>query len=302
MRPGPSCVVVLLVLLETAMAQDAPLLTGAADAGDREGAQVSKGQQEQQLLGQKIRLVEMLLARADKSAAATRPASGDTIMQIRGLLEQARIASGNNEMAAATVSVNTALEQASALARASKQSPSAAEQRSAYQERLAGVMAFRSAFADVVEEKGAVARSELDINAVDQAVTRAEREVSEGRYREANDILQLVYDQVSVALARVRANETLEHRLVFDTPQDEFRYEQERYRSHRMLYDMAMLERNPGPEARNYMEAELGRSRDLLQTAGTQSAAGHYRAAIKTQEAATRHLVNALRRAGLFLP
>ena len=276
-------------------------------AADLPNAGVSAGESKQesgaqQLIAQKVRLVEMLLERAGKQPDGKYPDTGAEQEEIRMLLGRARTASQDNEMDAATESVNAALQIASRLARIMKQEPDLAAQKAAYRERLTGVLAFRQAFSDVVAEKGEQAAAVLDIATVDLAIEKAERLASGSDYREAAATLQTVYDQLSSALVRVRANETLRHRLVFETPRDEFDYERERYRSHRLLVDMAILERNPGPEARKHIDDDVHRSRAYAREAVKHAAAGDYEAAIQNQETATAHLIDALQRAGIFLP
>jgi hypothetical protein len=247
------------------------------------------------LLEQKARLVESLLERAGPAAPA----------QARELLARAREQMAAGATGEAEASLARALQVASAAAReggkASADQASAAL-RGRYEELLQGVQSFRKAFADVVSEKGSKAAAALDLKAVDRELDQAGSLADSGDYKKAVQILAGVYERTSVALTRVRANETLEYRKVFATRREEFDYEKERYKSHEMLVRVAVAEQQPAPSVLEQIQSDVHNSVALNRNAEEQAARGNYDAAIQIQEAATRHLVHALRRAGIFIP
>ena len=122
-----------------------------------------------------------------------------------------------------------------------------------YSELLKQALSFQEAFARVVAEKGPGVNALLPKDTYPQ-LQQAQHLAADNKHDEANALLAKVCDHMALALSRARAHETVVHNLVFDSPVEEYAYERERNRSHEMLIDMVLAERNPSPGNRQIIQ------------------------------------------------
>ena len=158
---------------------------------------------------------------------------------------------------------------------------------------------FREAFARVVTEKGAAAAALFDQTRFAKQLAQAEDRARERRYREANGYLTQALASVEQALAQARDQETLIQALTFATPQDEYAYELERNRSHRLLIELMLAERAPAAASQALIEQFLVTNDAARAQALALAEQGDIAAAIAALEQGTRALVRALRVTGL---
>jgi len=253
------------------------------------------------LLAQKLRLMERLLA-----AARQRHVNRIEVIRrldgVQVLVDTARANLDSDQMDEAEMTLDEALRQVGAISRRSRAAASPAELRERYARLLDGVRAFRAAFDSVVDEKGEAAAATLDLMGLDAAIAAADQAARHERFDNGVRLLAEAYEMLSVALAEARANETLEHRLVFASPAEEYRYERERYLSHELLIKLMVAEREPAPNVLVRIHGEVERALFLDAQARKQASSGDYVAAIRNQEDAVGHLVRALQHGGLFVP
>lgn len=269
------------------------LLAVAVSAGEVDG----RGP----LLGQKLRLVERLLESAGARHAGD-AAARSALEGVGVLVASARADLASGALDEAEAALDEALRQVTAIARRTRAGSPSAQQSEKYLQLLEGVHGFRAAFAEVVAEKGEAAATTLDRERVGTLIDAAERAAREQRYAEGVERLAEAYQMLSLALTEIRANETLEHRLVFESPAHEYRYERERYKSHKLLIKLMVAERDPAPETLARVHGEVERAMALDERARALAGSGDYAAAIHSQEAAVDHLVKALQKVGLFVP
>jgi hypothetical protein len=253
------------------------------------------------LLGQKLRLVERLL----DSASGRHGADSDARSALEGvgvLVASARADLASGALDEAETALDEALRQVTAVARRSRPESPRPQLQDRYRQLLEGVRGFRAAFAEVVVEKGEAAAAVLDGERLDALINGAERAAREQRYAEGVRQLAEAYQMLSLALTEVRTSETLEHRLVFASPAEEYRYEQDRYKSHELLIKLMVAEREPAADTLARVHGEVERAMALDDRARTLAGSGDYAAAIRSQEAAVAHLVKALQQGGLFVP
>lgn len=253
------------------------------------------------LVEQKLQLVERLLASA-RQRHGEEDGAGTALEGVGVLITSARGDLAAGDLAAAETALDEALRQVTAISRRARKTPALPDARGRYRQLLVGVRAFQTAFADVVAEKGPAAAGLLDEARVNALVAAAERAVAEGRDADGVRSLEKAHDLLSAALSEARANETIEHRLVFEGPEQEFRYEQERYRSHELLIRLMVAERAPAAEALARIQSEVARAAALDTRAREMADGGDYVAAVRSQEAAVAHLARALQLGGVFVP
>jgi tetratricopeptide (TPR) repeat protein len=252
------------------------------------------------LLKQKLRLVEAMLERARQRYDGRGWATSQ--LEIAGMLtDLARTDLESKDTEGAEPSLNEALRLLSELSR-SAHVVSEDELKARYQKSLREVEALRKAFAEVVAEKGEKARSALDTADNDRLIEKARYLAQTGHYDKAAELLETAHEHTAIALSKLRAKETLEHRLVFEGPADEYRYERDRYESSVMLVRLMIAERKPPPKALRQVERHVDLARALDGEASQHASLGDYETAIRKQEAAGRELNNALRKIGVFVP
>ena len=252
------------------------------------------------LLNQKLRLVEAMLERAQQRYSGV--ASATSQLEIAGMLtELARTDLGSGDLESAEPSLNEALRLLSELSR-SAHVVSEEKLKARYLSLLEGVEALREAFTGVVAEKGDEARSALDVKDNDSLIKEAKHQADIGHYEKAAELLEVAHERTAIALSKVRANETLEHRLVFEGPVDEYLYERDRYQSSAILVRLMLEERKPKAKALKQVEMHVATAAALDAEASRHASLGDYASAIRKQEAAGRELTNALRKIGVLLP
>lgn len=259
--------------------------------------------EEPSVLVQKARLVESVIMRSVRAVVGRGDDELGELAEARRLLDSGRGALAEGRNGAAAADLDRALKLALQFSGRQRQSEgSAAWLKARYDERLEGVRAFRRSFDDIVREKGLAPAAVVDLAALEAMVADGERLAAAARYADADRRMRQAYDTLAQALARLRDHETIEHRLVFATPADEYDYEVERFRSHELLLQMVRGDRPPAPEARRDIEQFRAAASALAGQARAHATAGDYQRAIEAEEAATEQLVRALREAGLFLP
>lgn len=276
----------------------------APDAAGQTGATANSTQNENQrrlVIQQKLRLLESILAspRARQAQDSGDPESKAHYAKVRRLMEGARAALASGDAEFAGQSLDEALRTVSGAAFSKNGSSlNVSAQRTRNAELLEQIRSYRGSLADAAKENNGKTAGDA-VARLDRLVAEADKHSASGRYAEANKLLAEAYKLAVTAVTEIRAGQTVVLRLKFDTPADEFAYEQRRNRSHEMLIDMMIAEgRAEGPK-RNLVERYVEESRSLRAKADGQAKAGDYASAVKTLEQATSQLVRALQVTGL---
>ena len=141
-----------------------------------------------------------------------------------------------------------------------------------------------------------------DIERATRLVALAAELASGDRHEEA---LRTLYaaDQVLLdAMTRALGTTTLDYTVRFDTPQDEFRHEKERYGSYHRLVPIALANLRPAPAALELVDQYVRKASQLHDAAVGSSSRGELAAALDALRQATEWLQRALRAAGLVTP
>jgi len=120
------------------------------------------------------------------------------------------------------------------------------------------------------------------------------------RYSAAYPVLDGAYHQLLNAIKHVRDGETVEYRLEFLVPKDEYEYEQRRYVSQRTMIDLALQERPTSDQQAREIDRLVREAAIRHDQAGALAAERRYQEALAEEEAAVEVLTGALRRAGYF--
>ncbi len=170
--------------------------------------------------------------------------------------------------------------------------------RHAYRQKADAAQSLLEAYILILQERGeALAQAALLRQALAQAQARAEA----GEWPQAVKQMDGAYGRVQEAIAEVREGETLVRSLDFATPEEEYAYEERRFRTHVLLVKFVLKQQEINKPETAVTKA-LARANRLRRRARQQAQAGAYPQAIQTQESASQALVIALRRLGIMIP
>ena len=176
-----------------------------------------------------------------------------------------------------------------------------AVKREEFKARRSQISSFLRAL-EAGSEKAALSPWTARLSIAREGLQQADGLYEQGKYVEANARLVSIYEDVVVIVSEARRSQSVIYRLNFATPADEYAYELERNKSYEILVDIAIAEKQNSDKAlRPYIQKLINKSRELREQAGVHAAAGDHVKSIGTLEEATRHLVQALRSAGVIV-
>lgn len=166
-----------------------------------------------------------------------------------------------------------------------------------YAARKDSTKALRDALARIADEKNDD-KGRAEVKVVDKLMADADAEVAESP-RRGRAILDHGYLRTKVQIERLRGGETLVRTLQFDSKGDEYRYEQDRNETYRMLIPMLV----PNGSAREaQLKGTLERAAKLRADAEAQAKRNDFDGALKTIDESTAEYQKAIRSAGVLLP
>jgi len=282
------------VWLSAAPAMAAPTAAAASEPANGDAPRRA-------LVEQKLRLVEQLLgsARVLEVGAGSDLEAKAALTRARALLAESLQAASSSASTHVEPKLNEALRLVVAATR-SRAGGQAAEDGQAQRntELRDQINAYRRAIVAALEARR-IEPQPAALAALDQFIADAERLAASGRHGEANKALTQAYRVAGESLSALRAGETVTIALKFDTPADEYAYEQKRHQSHEMLVEMTVAERRPSGAALASIEQQVREARALRERATESVAAGDHPTAIRLLEEGTGHLVRALQAAGM---
>jgi len=253
---------------------------------------------------QKLGFVRQLLT--DSPAARRIAASGNAaaIQQVeegRAQLERATAALEAGDLAVAAAAANAAI---GALGRARELAPDDAGradvERARYRQLLASAERMVPTYREHLERAGFADAPDLNaaVGLIEQARTLAAAE----RLGDAIRSLLAAERHLLVGLGRTIADRTLVYTAHFETPEKEFAYELERFKSFVDLVPMALLEFRPGVDAQADVTRFVERGQALRAEALAHAKGRRIDAALASIRSATQTVQRALNAAGLVIP
>lgn len=250
---------------------------------------------------QKIKLLEMLLS----SPAAKGNSRGTDIPPLvekgRRAIESARSALAESRLEEAQQLVDEALKTSSVESRRlqSENSLASDAQRLAYQNLVEQVATYRASVSDLVRDPKAGYAAKGLLAQIDAQMGEARKQEAAGRVGEANRILSDAYKLAVGELSRLRAGQEVVMSLNFETPAEEYAYEQRRFESSEMMVGMMIAEGRAAGERQAMVESFAGDGRRLKAEAAGLAASGHHKDAIGVMEKATGQMNRALQAMGV---
>jgi hypothetical protein len=171
-----------------------------------------------------------------------------------------------------------------------------------YDNKRKSLDALLSALDRVGKEKGGDAAAAASASEVRSMAQEADRLAATGRLSEAQSLLDQAYDEVKVAVEKMRGGDTLVRSLDFASPEEEYRYELDRNETHEMLLQVLLEDKQLDARAQQQVDKFVADGRRLRKKAEQEAGAGRYKDAIGTLEQATKELLRAIRSAGVYIP
>jgi hypothetical protein len=258
-------------------------------------------EQQQRLAEQKLKLVEMLV---NSPAAQANSTSEDTetaalVNRGRELLKQAQDFLAAQQYAEAMQALDEALRSVSKANSRNAGGLSVSAQKQRLQEMGEQVAAYRASLAELTKDKTVGAEAQALLQRVDGMVVDANKLAAAERYGPANKMMAEAYKLEVAEISRLRAGQEVVLSLKFDTPADEYAYEQKRFQSNTILVNM-MIDEGRAPGAQRYtVDNFLAEAGKLKADAEALAGAGSYPEAIKVMEKASTRLNRALQAMGL---
>ncbi|VAX01417.1 hypothetical protein MNBD_GAMMA22-1946 [hydrothermal vent metagenome] len=123
-----------------------------------------------------------------------------------------------------------------------------------------------------------------------------------GKYSSAKIELDKAYALLQSSIELVRGGQTLVRSLNFATPEDEYKYELDRYNTHKMLIKLLLGEKNNSDYVQKAVLKFTTQATLLKKQAETAAIDKQFKEAISLLEKSTKQLVRAIRSAGVYIP
>jgi len=287
MRQAFTFSVLLLGLLNPCLAQPS-------------GNMVSK----QKLIEQKVRLLEMLVnsPAAKKAASSSDLDSAALIEQSRVSFEAAKQALNDQRLDDASRMLDEALKATSAAARkisASGSELSESAQRKSLSDVADQVATYRVAIVDLTRDNKLAVEARQLLLRIDALSSESQQLAEAGRLGDANRKLSAAYKLSLEEISRMRAGQEIVMSLKFETPADEYAYEQKRFGSNLSMVDMLIVEGRADGQKRSLVDGFVMEGNKLKSQADTEAIGGRYKDAVTLMEKATGQLNRALQSMGV---
>lgn len=263
----------------------------------------SDANKKQQLAEQKSKLVETLVnTPAMRNAATGKNAeAAGLINKSRTLLDLAKADIGKAEPDEALENLDEALRslsKASSLL-TSDGHASEANLRRQFQEYSNQIESYRRALEEMASSGQATTQAKQSLTRLDVLTNEGRKLFDSGKLGEANKRLADAYKLAVEDIARLRDGQEVVLRLHFNSPREEFVYEQKRYHSNEILVGMLAREDRLSGESRTQVDAYTKVALDHKESATGKAIANDYPAAIKEMEKANHQLNRALQLMGV---
>lgn len=261
-------------------------------------------EQKSKLIEQKIRLIEMLVnSPAAKSAAAGKdPESLAMIESGRKALQDAKQAYADSRFDDASKLLDTSLKSASSASRKMSTGGTGLSE-SAQLKSLADmsdqVATYRAGVVDLTRDPKLGAEAANLLTRVDALTAESKQLADGGRLGDANKKLASAYKMLVEDLTKLRDGQEVVMSLKFETPADEYAYEQKRFGSSLVMIDMMIDEGRADGQKRKLVDNFVAEGNQLKVKAEVEASSQRHKDAIDLMEKATKQLNRALQSMGI---
>jgi hypothetical protein len=267
-------------------------------------AQTPGNEQKGKLIEQKIRLIEMLVnSPAAKAAAAGKdPDSLAMIENGRKALEEAKQAYAESRLDDASKLLDTSLKSASSASRKMATGGSGlseSAQRKSLADMSDQVATYRASVVDLTRDPKLGAEATSLLARVDALTAESKQLADTGRLGDANKKLATTYKMLVEDLTKLRDGQEVVMSLKFETPADEYAYEQKRFGSNLVMIDMMIDEGRADGQKRKLVDSFVAEGNKLKEQAEVEASAQRHKDAVGLMEKATKQLNRALQSMGI---
>lgn len=280
------------------------LLLGLLNSCGAQPAGTASLDSKQKLIEQKIRLLDMLInsPAAKKAAESHDVNSAGLIAKGRLTFEAAKQALAEQRLDDASRMLDESIKATSAAARklsASGSELSESAQRKSLADMAAQVATYRVAVVDLTRDNKLAVEARQLLQRMD-ALSAESRQLAEaGKLGDANKKLAAAYKLSLEEISRMRAGQEIIMSLQFETPADEYAYEQKRFGSNLSMVDMLIVEGRAEGQKRPLVDGFVMEGNKLKNQADTEAIGGRYKEAVTLMEKATGQLNRALQSMGI---
>lgn len=289
MKFALTTIALLVGLINPCLAQ-----TPGADGNEQKG----------KLIEQKIRLIEMLVnsPAAKSSAAGKDPDSLALIESGRKALEEAKRAYAESRFDDASKLLDTSLKSASSASRKMSTGGtglSESAQRKSLADMSDQVATYRAGVVDLTRDPKLGAEAKNLLARVDALTAESKQLADGGRLGDANKKLASAYKMLVEDLTKLRDGQEVVMSLKFETPADEYAYEQKRFGSSLVMIDMMIDEGRADGQKRKLIDSFIAEGNQLKGLAEVEASSQRHKDAIDLMEKATKQLNRALQSMGI---
>ena len=256
---------------------------------------------QRRLAEQKLKLVEMLVnAPAAKAAAASKDAeTAGLIERGRGLLGNAREALAAQRYPEAGTALDEALRSVSKANSRNAGGLSDSVQKQRLQDMSEQVATYRGSLLEIVKNPKNGAEAQLALDRVDALADEAKRLAAAGRLGDANKKMAESYKLAVEEISRLRAGEVVTMSLKFNSPAEEYAYEQKRFQSNEILVNMMIADGRADGDKRRMVDGFVQEAGKLKSDAISQAINNNHKEAVAAMEKAFTQLNRALQTMGV---
>lgn len=267
------------------------------------GPAAADADQKLMLAQQKAKLLETLINTPAMKAAqdGKNPEVANWLAQSRTLLAQANSAIGAARPYEAIEQLDEALRN---LSKASSLltgdgNGSVGAQKKLFDNHASQIESYRRTLQEMTSTPQTAAAARQLMVRIDAMAAEGRKLFDAGRHDEANKRMAAAYKLAVEEISRLRDGQEVVMRLQFNSPREEFDYEQKRYYSNEILVGMLIREERATGDARKQVDAYVDAAGKMKSEALTKANASDYPAAIKEMEKANQQLNRALQMMGV---
>lgn len=253
------------------------------------------------LAQQKAKLVEVLINAPAMRAAqdGKNPEAAALIAQSRNLLSQAGSAISLTRADEAIEHLDEALRNLSkASSQLTSDKPGGASKKE-FDEHASQIASYRRTLQDMMNTPQTATPARQLIARIDSMTAEGRKLFDSGQHDEANKRMAATYKLAVEEISRLRDGQEVVMRLHFNSPREEFDYEQKRFYSNEILVGMMIREGRASGEARKQVDSYVQEANAIKAGAASRGNAGDYAAAVKDMEKANLQLNRALQTMGV---
>lgn len=258
-------------------------------------------EQQKRLAEQKLKLVEVLVnsPAAQASSVGTDIESATLVERGKTLLKEAREALAAQRFGDAAQKLDDALRSLSKANSRNAGGLSDSAQKQRLRDMTEQVAAYRASLVDLGKDKQLGSAAQAVLQRVDALSDEGQKLAAAGRLGDANKKMAEAYRVAVDELSRLRAGQEVVMSLKFDTPYEEYTYEQKRFRSNEILVDMMIAEGRAEGDKRRHVDGFLQAAARLKEEAEGFARVHNYKEAVVIMEQAYAQLNRALQSMGV---